>query len=585
MRPRSGERLRSITVSLLALSGFVNMADRMGALGAACGSSPSPGWERWSMGRSEQAAEHQRPERRGRARHLRAVTRPELGLARWLEVPSAPRVALMGRIAARTAQGGGAGRWRLWRSGTLLFCLLLGTPMPASAAPFAYVTDNLGDLVSQYDAASGELVGLSPAAVPTGREPLGVAVSPDGASVYVANQGTGSTAISQYTVGADGGLLPKVPATVDAGLRPTWVVVGPDGRSAYVTNVGDGTVSQFDIGPGGLLSPKHPASVAAGAFPQGMALSPNGANAYVARDGAISQYDVGAGGGLSRKHPPTVPTPTPRGVAVSIDGASVYVTNRDQKTISQFNVGPSGALSPKDPATVPTETDPFGLAVSPDGGSVYVANGGGFVSQYDIGPSGALSPKDPATASTLCDAYGIAIHPDGSSVYVTDFLCGYVSQYDVRESGALAPMEQSAVPAGPVPGGIALGPLQAPPPPAPEVSLSPATLNFHMQRVNTNSRSHAVTVANVGTETLGVSATRIAGPDSDEFKISGDSCTGEEVAPYGASCGIGLRFAPIATGPAVATLKIMTNAAGTDDVVLKGIGCHRKQPRHHRCRR
>ena len=59
------------------------------------------------------------------------------------------------------------------------------------------------------------------------------------------------------------------PATVAAGLNPEGVAVSPDGESVYVANVSSDNVSQYDVGAGGALSPKNPATVAAGTCPTG----------------------------------------------------------------------------------------------------------------------------------------------------------------------------------------------------------------------------------------------------------------------------------------------------------------------------
>ena len=69
---------------------------------------------------------------------------------------------------------------------------------------------------------------MSPASVPAGRVPLGIAIEPDGTSVYVAN--AGSSSISQYTAGTDGRLSPKSPATVAAGNNPIEIAVSPAPR-------------------------------------------------------------------------------------------------------------------------------------------------------------------------------------------------------------------------------------------------------------------------------------------------------------------------------------------------------------------
>jgi hypothetical protein len=52
-------------------------------------------------------------------------------------------------------------------------------------------------------------------------------------------------------------------------------------------------------------------------------------------------------------------------VAVSPDGRSVYVVNRDSDNISQFDAAAGGALSRKSPATAPAGNFPTGIAVTP----------------------------------------------------------------------------------------------------------------------------------------------------------------------------------------------------------------------------
>ena len=84
-----------------------------------------------------------------------------------------------------------------------------GTARDAQAAPFAYVANEGGASVSQFDAAGGVLTPLSPPTVPAGSGPVGVAVSPDAGSLYVAD--ASSNAVSQYDIGPDGTLAaPRV---------------------------------------------------------------------------------------------------------------------------------------------------------------------------------------------------------------------------------------------------------------------------------------------------------------------------------------------------------------------------------------
>ena len=372
------------------------------------------------------------------------------------------------------------GRRRLWL-GTVLAACLVGVA-PAQAQPFVYVADGGSSIagssgVSQFDAIGGALSPLTPAAVTCICIPGAIAVSPDGKSVYVAGGLAGGLAgtVAQFDVGSGGALIPKTPATVASASDPTGIAVSPDGKSVYVTNFsntpGASTVSQFDVGPSGRLTAKSPATVAAGNGPEGLAISPDGKTVYVTSidDNTVSQYDVGAGGALTPKTPATVAAgDSPFQVAVSPDGKSVYVTDRAifGGTVSQYNVGAGGALTPKTPATVAAGGSPCGVAVSLDGHSVYATIClagprilGSSVSQFDVGAGGRLTPKSTATVASGTSPFGIAVGPDGKSVYVTNGADNTVSQYDIGAGGALAPKTPAIVAAGIGPVGIAVTPL------------------------------------------------------------------------------------------------------------------------------
>jgi DNA-binding beta-propeller fold protein YncE len=363
---------------------------------------------------------------------------------------------------------------------------LLALPAAAHGAGSVYVVNQdfaaQPSSISQYGiGAQGELSAKTPPSVAAGRLAAGVAVTPDGKSVYVTNF-TDST-VSQYDVDPlSGALSPKTPATVAPDTAPRAVAVTPDGKSAYVTTPGpvgtsQGSVSQYSIDPStGALSPKTPASVAAGAAPGGIAVTADGKSAFVAniRPDTVSQYDVDPlSGALSPKVPPSVPAGSnPQRVAVAPDSKSVYVTNSGDETVSQYDIDSlSGVLLPKVPASVAAGIGPQGIAVTPDGKSGYVTNPGcdnsnvceNSVSQYDIDPaSGKLSPKTPAKVFPGVSPTGIAVSFDGRSAYVANAAGnpGKVSQYDIDPStGTLSPKTPATVTAGPTPVAVAVGSL------------------------------------------------------------------------------------------------------------------------------
>ncbi len=348
-----------------------------------------------------------------------------------------------------------------WHIPLATVVLVLAVAVPAQANPTVYVGGSSGN-VFQYGVSpvDGSLSPLSDPTVATGQHADHVAVSPNGQSVYVTTSG----GVAQYDVSNAGLLSPKVPATVPGAAVPMGIVVTPDSNSVYVASV-DGTIFQYDVGAGGGLSPKNPATVPTIAGATGLAVSPDGSSVYVSITGtgaAVYQLSVGASETLSPKNPATVAADeAPSSVTVSPDGNSVYVTNRDSDTISQYDVGSGGTLAPKSAGEVGTGEEPSALVVSPDGESAYVINAGdGSVSQYGIGAGGVLAPKQPNSVSGISNPAGVAVSPDGESVYVTGQSSGggAVDQFDVGGNGTLSPKSPASVATGTAPTGIAVRP-------------------------------------------------------------------------------------------------------------------------------
>ena len=102
----------------------------------------------------------------------------------------------------------------------------------------------------------------------------------------------------------------------------------------------------------------------------------------------------------------------------------------------------------------------------------------------------------------------------------------------------------------------------------PAISVSP-TVTIPPTQVGTVSPSIDVTIVNTGAGPLVISIAEIVGSD---FVIVRDGCTGTAVAP-GASCVITVTAAPSATGPVLATLRLISNAAGSPTLItLAGAG-------------
>ena len=84
-------------------------------------------------------------------------------------------------------------------------------------------------------------------------------MSPNGKNVYVTNlpRALFPSTVSQFNVGAGGTLTPKSPATVmNAGDVGLGLAVSPNGQSVYVANNDSNSISQYNVGSGGRLRPR-----------------------------------------------------------------------------------------------------------------------------------------------------------------------------------------------------------------------------------------------------------------------------------------------------------------------------------------
>jgi DNA-binding beta-propeller fold protein YncE len=308
-------------------------------------------------------------------------------------------------------------------------------------------------------------------------DPSGLAVSPNGGSVYVSSflSNTLSHFFADKTQGqlkwdacespdGSGGSCIKAPQTgTGAPLGfPTDVAVSPNGSapnsSVYVVSLGALTFSSLD-----------------GTVAHVFADPDNGQLNW---DGCISNAgSTGTCAALPGPQPARTGSLTiPASVAVNPSGTAVYVLaggsdilsrlDLGEGTILQFSALPSsgggltklvGCLSDngsngctKVSANVAPLTHPGGVTVSPDGSSVYVAAGVG-VSHFYADPkgSGVLSfdgcvsddgsgggcTKGPQTGTPLKGADALAVSPDGRSLYLVSTTA--LSWFSVAPQGQL----------------------------------------------------------------------------------------------------------------------------------------------------
>ena len=179
------------------------------------------------------------------------------------------------------------------------------------------------------------------------------------------------------------------------------------GPLLYVTNVLGDSVSVIDTAKNEVTT-----TIPVGHSPRGIAISPDGATAYVtaATDDAVTVVDT-----TTNVVTTTVPVgKSPQGIAVAPDGAKVYVVNAKGDSVAVLNTATKQVVT-----TIPVGKEPQAVAFAPDGKTAYVTN-------FDDNTVSVLNTTTDAVLSTVNlgakkGPNGIAVTPDGKRALVVNF--------------------------------------------------------------------------------------------------------------------------------------------------------------------
>jgi YVTN family beta-propeller protein len=158
-----------------------------------------------------------------------------------------------------------------------------GIPMSVAVS-----RDNMKLFVAMASMTFGEVIAFDAYSkkaverVPVGHQPTGIAITPDGSKLYVANHNSGTVSVLSTSPLR---LLNSIPA----GVSPTRLSVSPDGRLVYVTCKGSNSVAVIST-----ITDTKTATVNVGKEPMGLALSGDGSRLYVANyeDATVSILDT-----------------------------------------------------------------------------------------------------------------------------------------------------------------------------------------------------------------------------------------------------------------------------------------------------
>jgi gliding motility-associated-like protein len=304
--------------------------------------------------------------------------------------------------AAQTGTGTGIPSFKVINNST--------TPIVANvrAVPltngFAYIANAVSDNVTVINAQTHAVIST----ISVGALPAGVAVSPDGAKVYVTNNNNRTIGLEIGSVSVIDAATNTVGATVTVGKNPVGIAVSPDGKNVYVANSTDNFVSIINTASNTVV---REITGVSGAL--AIVASADGEKLFVAADGSSGGrfYIIQTSNGQILH---TLPIPLkPAGIVATPDSKHVYITNSYSNQVSVINAETQVVSS------IAVGNSPYGIAISPDGKTVYVANSDDASKSISIITTGNNVVS--ATISVPSHPFGVSVSPNGEELYIS---CG-----------------------------------------------------------------------------------------------------------------------------------------------------------------
>lgn len=323
-------------------------------------------------------------------------------------------------------------------------CLALAWfAMPAPAAERLYVSNEDDGTVTVIDSDRGAAL----ATIPAGKRPRGLALSPDGARLYVAVSGMPKCpppipdeecARLPRDRQADGIAVIDTAALARSGLiggvsDPERVALSRDGRRLFVTEEDAARLAVLDARSARVL-----ATVPAGREPEGVRVSPDGRWVLVTSEAEnlvtvidAKSYRVAGRASVGRR---------PRDIAITPDSRIAYVSGEADASVYRIAL-PSGAPALRF-LELHAGARPMGVALDAARGRLYVSTGrAGTIAAIAL--TGAS-----LVAEVACGGrpWGIALGSGGTRLYSADGPAGEVA---VVDTATLAVMRKITTGKGP----------------------------------------------------------------------------------------------------------------------------------------
>jgi YVTN family beta-propeller protein len=247
----------------------------------------------------------------------------------------------------------------------------------------------------------------------------GVAATPDGAKLYIADTGQYDVLVVEP---ADGSAR-----SLHVGPFPHDVAISPGGTKVYATVTGG------DTGSGGsdtvavidTRSDRVARHIRVGNAPRQVVFAADGGRAYVTYDSGVAVLDARKDR-LIRTIPDTA---GPQGIAVDPAGRTLYVTEPRADTVAVID-----AASGRVRARIPAGDQPWDVAVTPDGAKAYVSR----MNADAVAVIDTAARRLRRTVAVGRIPSVVALTPDGTEVWVGNVMSGSISVISTASDAVIA---------------------------------------------------------------------------------------------------------------------------------------------------
>ena len=321
----------------------------------------------------------------------------------------------------------------------------------AAVPPVRGGTTNVGDIVVRPEAkfavvalsnSTASIIDLSAntvvTTVPTGSQPLGASITPDGRKGFVANFSSATLTVIDLTASP-----PVAAGTIGTSPigAPESIAITPDGRFGIVAD-GGGTRSVISID----LDQRRIVNTLPVPGNQGAAITPDGTMALVlsADSNQVAVLTIGPDGMLAdttQRVSLSGVAGGPRSIVITPNGHRALVTDTSRNLVTILGIA-NGTVT--NIGSIPIGiSSTSGIAVTPDGRKIYVSGFGNVLGVLSVDANDNITDTTVrifipnGTPNTFFGVPGLAVTPDGTRLYISGASSGKISVLDTSTDSLL----------------------------------------------------------------------------------------------------------------------------------------------------